>query len=75
MQKIKLDMKKKAQTIRGLVNLLKDDADYICVDANDFDLIGLGESIPEVKDTIQILIDNVMELEYYLYLCNQRESR
>ena len=71
---IKLDMKRKAQMIRGLVNLLKDDADYICADANDFDLIGLGESIPEVKDTIQILIDNVMELEYYLYLASQRES-
>ena len=71
---IKIQMKKKAQMIKGLVNLLQDDADYICVDANDFDLIGLSESIPEVKETIQRLIDNVMELEYNLYLCQQKES-
>ena len=71
---IKLRMRKKAQLIKGLVTLLQDDANYICVDANDFDLIGLGESIPEVKDTIQRLIDNVMELEYDLYLCQNKES-
>lgn len=73
-QDIKISMRRRAQHIRGLVNLLKDDADYICADTNDFDLIGLGESIPEVKHTIQILIDNVKELEYDLYLISQRES-
>ena len=68
MNNAKLEMRKKARTIKGLVNLLQNDATYICADADDFDLIGLGESIPEMKDTIQKLIDHVVELEYDLYL-------
>lgn len=74
-RQVKMEMRKRAQTIRGLVNLLKDDADYIRVDADDFDLIGLNESIREMKDTIQQVIDNVMELEYSLYLARKDESQ
>lgn len=68
MTNVKMEMKKKARTIRGLTTLLCDDADYICVDAEDFDLVGLGVSIHEVKDTLQRVLDNVMELEYMLYM-------
>lgn len=68
---LKLDMKKKAHTIKGLVNVLQSDADYIYIDANDFDLVGLGESVREVKDTIEKLVDNVAELEYALYLARK----
>jgi hypothetical protein len=68
MTNVKLEMRKKARIIKGLVNLLQNDAEYICVDAEDFDLIGLGESIPEMKETIQKLVDQVTELEYDLYL-------
>jgi hypothetical protein len=68
MTNMKLEVRRKARTIKGLVNLLQNDATYICADADDFDLIGLGESIPEMKDTIQKLIDYVVELEYDLYL-------
>lgn len=74
-QQVKLGMRKRAQTIRGLVNLLRDDADYICVDTDDFDLVGLGESIREMKDTVQQVIDNIMELEYSVYLAKKDESR
>jgi rRNA processing protein Krr1/Pno1 len=72
---IKLEMKKKAHMIRGLSTLLKDDADYICVDAEDFDLIGLEESVREIKETIQQLVDNIMEIEYSLYLAKRTTSR
>ena len=72
---IKMDMRKKAQHIRGLVNLLRDDADYICADTDDFDLVGLGESLREIKDTIQSVIDNVTELEYSVYLVKSDESQ
>ena len=68
MTNVKMEMKKKARTIRGLTKLLQDDAEYIHADAEDFDLLGLGVSINEVKDTIQRLLDNVMELEYMLYM-------
>lgn len=68
---VKRDIKKKSQLIRGLVNLLKDGAEYICADANDFDLVALGISIDEIKDTVQRIVDNVAELEYALYLSKQ----
>ena len=70
---MKLEMKKKARTIKGLVALLKDDADYIYSDVNDFDMIGLSVSINEVKDTLQRVIDNVTELEYALYLSKRED--
>lgn len=72
---LKKEMRMRAQMIRGLVNLLKDDADYICSDTDDFDLISLGESIREAKETIQTLIDHVMELEYSVFLTKKGESQ
>lgn len=71
---VKLEMRRKANIIRGLINLLQDDATYICADANDFDLIGLGVSIEETKDTLQRLVDTMAELEYTLYLSKQKSS-
>ena len=68
---LKMEMRKKAKTISGLVNVLQSDADYICIDANDFDLVGLGESVREVKDTVEKLVDSVAELEYALYLARK----
>ena len=67
MNENKREMRSKAQMIRGLTNVLKKDADYICVDTDDHDLIGLGESLREIKETIQSLIDNVEDLEYLVY--------
>ncbi len=72
---LKKEMRTRAQMIRGLINLLKDDADYICSDTDDFDLISLGESIREAKETVQTLIDHIMELEYSLYLTKNEEPR
>ena len=74
-KELKKEMRTRAQMIRGLINLLKDDADYICSDTDDFDLIGLGESIREAKETVQMLIDHIMELEYSLYLTKNEEPR
>ena len=71
---VKQEMRTRARMIRGLINLLKDDADYICADTDDFDLISLGISIKEAKDTLQSLVDHVTELEYSLYLTKREES-
>ena len=54
--------------------MLTEDAKYICVDAKDFDLIGLGESVREIKDTVDSLRDNVKELEYALYMAKRGGS-
>jgi len=69
---IKLKMKKRARIAAGIVNLLQDDVDHIKADANDFDLICLAESLKDAKATIQMLLDNVTEIEYMLYLFNSK---
>lgn len=65
---LRVELRKRSRDIKGLINLLQEDAKYICVDAEDVDLLGLSESIKEIKDTIQSVVDNVMELEYTVYL-------
>lgn len=67
-QDVKIDVRRKARMIRGTINLLVDDASYICSDADDFDLVGLRESIPEAKETVEKLIDHIADLEYAVYL-------
>ena len=75
MTDIKKEMKDRAWLIRGLVNSLNYDADYIFSDVENYDVICMGESIKDTKQTIQNLVDNVTELEYLLYLLTQPESR
>lgn len=70
----KIEMRKRARMVKGLVNLLNNDAEYIYADANDFDLLALSVSVEEIKDTIQKIIDNVTELEYIAYLYKRDES-
>lgn len=71
---IKVNMKKRAKMVAGMVNLLRDDVEYLKADANDFDVLCLEESIKDTKATLQMLTDNVKEIEYLLYLANSKES-
>lgn len=71
---IKLNMKKRARVAAGMVNLLRDDVEYLRSDANDFDVLCLEESIKDTKATLQMITDHVMEMEYLLYLFNSKES-
>ena len=68
MRDIKKEMKERAWAIRGLVNALKYDAEYIESDAKNYDIICMGESIRDTKNTIQQILDNVAEIEHLLYL-------
>lgn len=70
---IKHDMRKRSRVASGLLNLLRDDIDQVKADAYDFDLICLEESIKDTKATLQMLVDNITEIEYMLYLANSRE--
>jgi PHD/YefM family antitoxin component YafN of YafNO toxin-antitoxin module len=62
-QEIKMVMRAKARLARGLVNLLADDAEQMCVDVDDFDIFSLEEAIREAKRTTQNLLDTVKDLE------------
>lgn len=74
MRNMKLDMKKRARVSMGLLNLLKDDIDQVRVDADDFDLICLEESIRDAKATLQMITDNITEIEYMMYLFKSKET-
>ena len=71
---LKKEMRTRAQMLRGLSNLLKDDMNYICTDADNFDLVSLGESIKEAKETLQYLVDHMAELEYSIFLTKREGS-
>jgi hypothetical protein len=75
MTTIKKEMRERAWLLRGLVNSLKYDADYIYSDVENYDVVCMGESIKDAKETIQSLVDNVTELEYLLYLLKQNGSQ
>ena len=62
-QELKMTMRSKARLASGLVNLLKDDAQQMCIDVDDFDMFSLGEAIREAKRTAQNLLDTVNDLE------------
>lgn len=62
-QEIKMIMRAKARLADGLVNLLKDDTQQMCIDVDDFDMFSLGEAIREAKRTTQNLLDTIAELE------------
>ena len=62
-QEIKMIMRSKARLANGLVNLLKDDTEQMCVDVDDFDMFSLGEAIREAKRTSQNLLDTINDLE------------
>ena len=72
MRELKTDMRKRARIAAGMLNLLKDDIDHIKTDTNDFDLVCLEESVRDAKMTLQMLVDNVTEIEYMLYLAKNK---
>lgn len=71
---IKNDMRKRARAGIGLTDLLKDDFVQLRADIHDFDLICLEESLRDAKSTLQLLIDNITEMEYMVYLSKSKES-
>lgn len=70
-QELKMIMRAKARLANGLVNLLKDDTEQMCIDVDDFDMFSLGEAIKEAKRTSQNLLDTVNELERDLRLARR----
>ena len=62
-QEFKMSMRAKARLANGLVNLLKDDTNQICIDVDDFDMFSLGEAIREAKRTSKNLLDTICDLE------------
>ena len=71
----RVEIRSKARKLKGLTNLLLDDIHHLITDAEDYDLICLVESIHDMKETLQMFTDGVVELEYALYLANQRQPR
>lgn len=70
-KKTKLEMRNRANVVRGLARVFLDDADYILTDVNDRDWMALNESLTEARHTLERMADNLTELEYMLYLLKQ----
>lgn len=70
-KELKMLMRSKARLARGLVNLLKDDAEQLTDDVNNFDIFRMEETIGDAKRTAQQMLDATTELEYYLYLAKK----
>lgn len=70
----KNEIRARARLSRGLVHILEDDVDMLNVDADDFNLFTIGESIKEVKNTIQDITDNINELELAVAIAKERLS-
>lgn len=70
-QELKMVMRSKARLANGLVNLLKDDTQQMCIDVDDFDMFSLGEAIQEAKRTSQNLVDTINDLEQDLRFIKQ----
>lgn len=71
----RVELRTKARKLKGLMNLLADDIRNLNADAEDHDLLCLVESIQDVKETLQMFTDGIVEIEYSLYLAGQRQSR
>lgn len=71
----RIELRTRARKLKGLLNLLADDIYNLNSDAEDYDLVCLPESINDVKETLQMFADGLVELEYVLYLSNQKRSR
>ena len=71
----RIELRTRARKLKGLLNLLVDDICTLNSDAENYDLVCLPESITDVKETLQMFADGIVELEYVLYLTNQKRSR
>lgn len=70
----KNEIKARAKLSRGLVSVLKDDVEMLIVDADDFNLYTIGESIKEMRDTLQDIMENLNELEYAVIIAKEKLS-
>lgn len=64
-------MRSKARLAKGLVNLLIDDTEQMCIDVDDFDMFSLNEAIREAKRTSQNLLNTISELEHDLRIAKR----
>lgn len=68
----KNEIKARARLSRGLVNILKDDIDMLNIDADDFNIYTINESIKEARDTLNNMMANLDELEYVIIRLMER---
>lgn len=67
----RIKMRSKARLVKGLMNILFDDVERIGNEVDDCDVVSLKDSIQDAKGTLQCLLDNIVELEYNVYLSNR----
>lgn len=71
---IKSNLRSKTRLLRGFMSILEDDIARVHADIDDCEMVRLEESIQDSKETLQCLIDTIVELEYAVYV-SKREAR
>lgn len=66
--KTKRKIRNKARLTCGLADILKYDVGNLMSDTNDFDVDRMMDTVQETKETLQNLVDVIVEIEYLLYL-------
>lgn len=71
----RMKMRSKARLVKGLMNILLDDVERIGNEVDDCNVVNLKDSLQDAKGTLQCVLDNLVELEYSVYLStmNTRE--
>ena len=72
--KTKRTIKDKARLAYGLSHVLKDDIDILRVSTCKDDWKDLISVTQDTRETVQKLLDTLVDMEYYLYLSKFNES-
>ena len=72
--KTKREIRSKARIAHGLADVLRYDTGNIMPDANECHMDILVDTVLDTKQTLQNLVDVVIEIEYLLYLETFKES-
>lgn len=72
--KAKREIRSKARIANGLADVLRYDTGNIVSDANECHMDILIDTVLDTKQTLQNLVDVIVEIEYLLYLETFKES-
>lgn len=72
--KTKREIRSKARIAHGLADVLRYDTGNILSDANECHMDILIGTVLDTKETLQNLVDTIVEIEYLLYLEACKES-
>ena len=69
------ELKERARMAKGLVNVLKEDLEDINIEIDEDNLNKLDEATTKTLQTLKMLYNEVMEIEYISYILSNRITK